>query len=269
MAKIRSVFAEDFFARYQLSMFFLLSYLLSWWSAPMMNGAIIPYGPMFAALIVLALVAGRPGLSAWRRRMTYWRVSWFWYLVSPAIVIGYQMAAYLILLGSGFPVASAPALPSLGVFLQLLFMGGQWEEPGWSAYALPLLLERYASRKNGTLKAVMILGVFRAIWHLPLFIYGHIQWFDIFIFAIAFQIIIAWLYLRSGGSIPVVMLFHFTSNLFGAVMYPVFDGSAHTAYYALFMTIATLIAAVIAVSVRGAGSPHNLQAPKPGIEIGG
>ena len=47
---------------YQLALFFLLSYLLSWWSAPLMNGAIIPYGPMFAALIVLALAVGRPSL---------------------------------------------------------------------------------------------------------------------------------------------------------------------------------------------------------------
>ena len=90
-----------------------------------------------------------------------------------------------------------------------------------------------------------MLGVFRAIWHLPLFLYGKMYWFDIFVFSFAFQIIIAWLYHRSGKSIPVVMLFHFVSNISGAVMFPVFVGAERLMFYALFMSLAALFALVL------------------------
>jgi hypothetical protein len=260
---------ENTFAKYQFPIFFLLSCLLSWWSAPFMNGAIIPYGPMLAALIVLAVSAGKQGVSKWWRGVTHWRVAWYWYLIGPAIIIGYQGVAFFINLLLGAPVASSPALPSMGVFLQLLIIGGQWEEPGWSGYALPKLLDRYTNRKNATLIAVLLLGVLRSIWHLPLFLYGHIPWFDIFIFVVAFQIITAWLYIRSGGSVPVVILFHFTSNLLGAIMSPVFTGAARTNYYALFMGLATMIAIVIAIFAKSVSTPQNSLARNQGVRIGG
>ena len=67
-------------------------------------------------------------------------------------------------------------------------------------------------------------------------------WFDIFVFSFAFQIIIAWLYDQSGGSVPVVMIFHFTSNIMGAVMAPVFAGIDRVTFLALFMSVAALFA---------------------------
>lgn len=250
----------NIFGRHPFPIFILLSCLLSWWSAPFANGSIIPYGPSVAALIVIALTAGKPGLRAWWRRVTNWRAAGYWYLVAPAIIIGYQGAAYYLNILFGATVASPPVLPSLALILQLAIIGGQWEEPGWSGYALPILLDRYANRKRGALIAVLILGVYRAIWHLPLFLYGHIPWFDIFIFAIAFQFIIAWLYIRSGGSVPVVMLFHFISNLLGAVMSPVFAGADRTSYYALFMGLASLVAVVIALFTFTKNGLQNLPA---------
>jgi hypothetical protein len=256
-------------AKYRLPMFFLLSYLLSWWSAPLTDGVIIPYGPIFATLIVLAVTAGRQGIRKWWRRITHWRVAWYWYLVGPAIIVGYQGAAFIINLLLRASIADFPTLPSMGVFLQLLIIGGLWEEPGWSGYALPQLLDRYTNRRNGALIAVVILGVFRAIWHLPLFLYGHIAWFDIFIFEIGFQIIIGWLYIRSGGSVPVVMLFHFTSNLLGTVMSPVFTGAARTNYYALFMGLAAMIAVVITIFAVTESRPQSLPAQDQGVESGG
>jgi hypothetical protein len=39
---------NNILARYQLPLFFLLSYLLSWWSAPLVDGQIIPHGPALA-----------------------------------------------------------------------------------------------------------------------------------------------------------------------------------------------------------------------------
>ena len=233
--------SQNFFAKYELPLFLLLTYALSWWSAPLMNGQIIPYGPTFAALIVLALAAGRQGLSAWWRRLTHWRVPAIWYLAGPVVILSYHIVGFLstLLLGAGFV---GPPHMSSGIFLELLFLGGLWEEPGWSGYLLPRMKERFQNHSNGLLIAALVTGVFRSIWHLPLFLYGHIAWFDIFIFSFAFQLLIAWVFYRSGGSVPAVMLLHFFSNLMGSFTFPMFAGADHMLYTALFMGAATLFA---------------------------
>jgi len=227
--------------RYDLAFFFLLTYLLSWWAAPFMKGVLIPYGPAIAAVIVTALTTGRKGLSEYWNRLANWRAGW-WYLIAPAIIIGYTGIAYAVNLWLGATVMQTPHWLTIGVFLQLLFLGGQWEEPGWTGFALPRMRERFAGHSNGLLSATLMVGVFRAIWHLPLFLYGKMPWFDIFVFSFAFQIIIAWLYDQSGGSVPVVMIFHFTSNIMGAVMAPVFAGIDRVTFLALFMSVAALFA---------------------------
>ena len=238
---------EGFLIKYQLPLFFVLTYLLSWWSAPLMNGQIIPYGPSLAALVVIAMTTGKIGLSQWWRRLTNWRVNWYWYVVGPAIIISYQGLAYIINLLSGAVVIQPPSLPSMGIVLELLLIGGMWEEPGWSGYALPELQKRFAKQRNGLLISALILGVFRALWHMPLYLSGNVYWFDLLFFEIAIQLIIAWLYNRSGGSVPVVMLFHLTSNILGSVMYPVFTGAERTTYYVIFMGLATLFAIALGV----------------------
>ena len=230
--------------RYELAFFFLLTYLLSWWSVPLMNGALIPQGPMFAAMIVIALTMGRLGWREYWKRLTNWRAGW-WYLIGPLVILGYSGIAFVINVLSGATLIEPPHWMSMGVFVQLLFFGGQWEEPGWTGYALPQLEERFAKHPNGALMAALVLGVFRALWHLPLFLGGKLYWFDIFVFSFAVQIIIAWLYHRSGRSVPAVMLFHFVSNLMGAILSPVFVGAEQLTFYAIFMSLAVLFAVTI------------------------
>lgn len=232
---------QNSFAKYELPLFLLLTYTLSWWSAPLMNGQIIPHGPAFAALIVLALSGGRQGLGAWWRRLTHWRVPAIWYLAGPVVILSYHIVGLVTTLLLGAEFVSPPGM-SLGIFLELLFLGGLWEEPGWSGYLLPKMKQRFENHPNALLIAALITGIFRSLWHLPLFIYGHIPWFDIFIFSFAFQIIIAWIFYRSGGSVPVTMLFHFVSNLMGAFTVRMFTGTDHTLYTAMFMFAATLFA---------------------------
>lgn len=227
--------------RYELAAFFLLTYLLSWWAAPLMNGALLPHGPMFAALILAGLTEGRAGVRAFWNRLMHFRAG-RWYLIGPAIILAYTIVGFFINLLAGATLVEVPRLLAMGVFLQLLFFGGQWEEPGWTGYALPRLEERFANRPHGVWIAALVLGIFRAIWHLPLFLYGKLYWFDIFFFSFAIQIIIAWLYHRSGKSVPAVMVFHFVSNVLGAIMSPVFAGAERMIFQALFMSLAGLVA---------------------------
>ena len=226
--------------RHELFAFFLLSYLLSWWLVPVMNGAMLPHGPALAAVIVIALTLGKNGLREYWKRLTNWRAGRF-YLIAPLIVVGYTAVAFILNLLTGATMVETPRLLSMGVFVQLLFFGGQWEELGWTGYALPKLQQRFADHPNGWLRAALILGVFRALWHLPLFLQGKMYWFDIFVFSFAIQIIIAWVYNRS-GSVPSVMLFHFVSNVLGAMTFAVFAGGERLTFYALFMSLAMLFA---------------------------
>ena len=233
----------SFIKHHPIVAFVTLTYLLSWWSAPFANGQIMPQGPAVAAVVVLAITSGRSGLRDLWQRITRWRVAWYWYVIGPGIIAGYIGGAYVLNLLMGANVNNPPHLPSMGTFLELLLLGGWLEEPGWSGYALPKLQGRFAKRPNGALMAALVTGVFRAIWHLPLFIYGHIPWFDVVASEIAIQLIIAWLFNRSGGSVLIVMLFHLASNLSGATINSsVFTGSEWTNYYALFVALQCMIA---------------------------
>lgn len=242
-------------ANYELPLFFLLTYLLSWWAAPLANGQLIPHGPTLAAIIVLAVTGGRGGLRVLWDRIAHRRVAWYWYLIGPAIVAGYMGAAAAINLALGAEASGSPAL-SWGLFLELVLLGGMWEEPGWTGYALPRLEEKFSGRPNGVLSAILLLGALRAIWHIPLWVYGHIPWFDVMIFAVVFQIIIAWLYHRSGGSVLVVMAFHLASNVVSAAMRTVFTGTAWTSYYIVFVALAAVVALVALRAMRTIEAPR-------------
>jgi len=233
-----------FLKRYAIVLFFPLAYLLSWWSilAPQARGGILPHGPAAAALILVALTEGRAGLSVWWKRITNWRVTWTWYLAAPAILIAFQLAAGLINLALGAtlqPLEWSKLWPSV---MMLVFLGGQWEELGWTAYALPKLQERFTNRP---LLASAILGALRAIWHLPLMFSGAIPWYDVLFLSFAFQFMISWLYHRTNGSALIVILFHFTSNVLGAATHQLFSGADWTRHYILFIAVTFVVTALL------------------------
>jgi hypothetical protein len=235
-----------------LTWFFVLAYALSWWSIPFAAGGILPYGPFAAAIIVLALTKGRIGLSQLFRSMTSWGGRWYWLLLGPALVIAYLLVALGLNLLAGAPAPDTSHLGSIGAsLLGLVLLGGMWEEPGWTGYALPALQDRYARRSFGLLRASLLMGVLRAGWHLPLVISGAIPWYDAVFFSMAFQFLITWLFNRTLGSVLVVMLFHLTSNVVGGgIMIPLFSGADQERYYLLFIATAWLLALPLAAANR-------------------
>ncbi len=158
---------------YELPAFFLLADVLSWLSAPFLHGGETTSGVAIAAQIVISVTLGAQGLCEYRKRLTNWRAGW-WYLIAPLIVIGYEGIGFFIHLAMGVKLVM-PHFDAAVPFLLLVLFGGQWEELGWTAYALPKLRERLAKRSNGSLIAVLVLGVFRMLWHLPLFLYGRMN----------------------------------------------------------------------------------------------
>jgi hypothetical protein len=234
-----------FVQRHALIFFIVLTYILSWWTVPFLHGGLFPYGPSLAALLVLALTEGRAGLAAWWCRLTHWRVPWMWYVIAPGIIIAIHLLGSVIniLLGAtAQPIAWSSVLSGI---IAILLVGGVWEEPGWSGYALPQLQAHYANRPSGMLIATAILGVMRSSWHLPLVLYGTIPWYDLVFFEVAMQFIISWLYNGSKGSVPVVMLLHLTSNSVGIFEHAVFTGADWLRNYILFVVLTTLLAIAI------------------------
>jgi hypothetical protein len=227
--------------RHPLTVFFGLTYILSWCSAPLSGGQIIPHGPAVAAVSVLALTEGRSGLRKLWLQMVKWRVSWRWYLIAPGIVVAYSLSAFLLNLLLGASITHADRLLSISflaaLFLELLLAGGTWEEPGWS-YGLAKLQARFADQPFGLLRASLVMAVLRMVWHIPLWFYGQVPVFEVLL-TIGFQFIITWLYNRTHGSILIVMLFHLTSNvLTGRILTPLFIGNDKLQYYALVAGLA-------------------------------
>ncbi len=233
--------------KYPLICFVVAAYALSWWSIPFAAGGIIPQGPFLAALLVLGLTRGRAGIRELFRRMTSWQGGWIWLLIAPGLVLLYLLPAFGLNLALGGTVSDTEHIGSLGpTILMLILLGGWWEEPGWTGFALPLLQDRRSGRPFGLLQASLIVGLIRAGWHLPLVISGAIPWFDALLFSIAFQFLITWLFNRTGGSVLIPMLFHLTSNVVGgAIVVPLFSGMDQDRFYILFVVIAWIPALLL------------------------
>jgi uncharacterized protein len=96
--------------RYPLITFFVLAYVFSWWPWPLyalglVPGAIISFGPFLAALVLLALTAGKAGVVALLRRMVRWRAAPLWYAVALLLPAGIALGATVlnVLLGAQPP----------------------------------------------------------------------------------------------------------------------------------------------------------------------
>ena len=144
------------------------------WSGRFFGGA-----PTIAAIIVVVLVWGRPGLRHLFSRLKPWRNGVTWregckvYGLMALIyagLIGFfttmvahygepdELKTYISVLG-GAPIAIYLTL-LLGT---LIDEGATLEELGWRGFALPLMLNRMAN----PLSASVLLGILWWLWHFP------------------------------------------------------------------------------------------------------
>ena len=201
-------------------------------------------GPLGGAFLVTALADGRPGLRRWAGRLWRWRVRWPWYALA---LVGVPV----LIVASGLPfsggVVQAPSLLALaavvpGLVLQV-FTTGLSEEPGWRDFALPRLQQRFSP-----LGAAAVLGPLWALWHLPLFLtdwggWPEAAWTDVlwFVgFCVTFNVVIAWVFNRTGQSLPVVVLLHVgvnnTVSMLWTEIYPQIPGEQMMAGLCLVST---------------------------------
>lgn len=201
--------------RQPLLVFFVLAFAITW--APVPLGVFMAAGPLLAALVVIAIVDGRPGLRELGSRMLRWRVGWQWY----AAAIGIPLA---VVLGSGGAnvLLGAPESPfrDLGISgLVLIFalrlvvpvFAPIGEEPGWRGFALPRLL---ADRSPFT--ATLILAPIVALWHVPLIFMASEDLAPILLVAtVAVTFFYTWLFIHTGGSVFITILAHAAEGTIG------------------------------------------------------
>lgn len=205
--------------QHSFAIFLVLTFALSWWPSPfnIEDLPILPLGPMLAALIVVPLADGWTGLKNLFRTSFRWRIGLRWYVVAITfpIVLSAVAAGVNILLGAPASMASWPT--SIAAYLsgvvEFFIFVALGEEIGFSAFALPRLLRRYS-----ILATVVILGLTRVLWHLPLFLVGETQW-PVAVLLFPTQLIFTWIFIRSRGSAFPLILAHLSIGTVGTTFF--------------------------------------------------
>jgi hypothetical protein len=170
------------------------------------------------------------------------------------IGVAFTAAGLNLLLGATAPAVIDWRQPLLALPDRLLF-SGMWEEPGWTGFALPLLLLHFAGRRHGVWIATALMAAIRIGWHLPLMFYGDIYWTDIAAI-LAAQLICVWFYLRTGRSVLPLMLLHLMNNVFsGDFVTRWFTGADWIQFYWLLAAVWCAVAALFLLvsKLRGHG----------------
>src|SRR5215213_1775824 len=177
-------------------------------------------GPSVAGILMTGLLYGRAGLREFRSRLLRWRVGARWYAVA-------LLTAPLLSVATLFALSltSSEYLPTIlttsdkGALLLLgivgTFVGGIFEELGWTGFATPTLLRRM---RYGVLATGLFVGVLWGVAHLPLYYWGAsgnlsgafllavvaanvLAWFP------PYRVLMVWVYDRT-GSLLLAMLMH-------------------------------------------------------------
>jgi membrane protease YdiL (CAAX protease family) len=193
-------------------------------------------GPFLSAFIMTGMTEGRAGIGRLLRRFVLWRVGLQWYLFALIGIPAIMVLSVVVLpgaLASFHGLAPLDPLPWLGLFVYNFFLGGPLgEEPGWRGFALPRL-----QRLHGPLVGTLILGPLWALWHLPVFWVP--AWnlpptiFNIVLFviaAIAFAIVMTWVFNNTQGSLLIAVLVHASFDMFLSTLNLLFPAPLVTDY---------------------------------------
>ena len=209
------------------------------------------FGVALPAFLVMAAIHGRAGIHDLASRSLRWRVHPRWYFIAllglPAGVILSASAIYglapLVALVDKGSLLFSRILPDLLLRIGLLNLA---EEIGWMGFLQARLQDRY-----GPLKAVALVEIPFALWHLPDLIVqtdGQLSLVLIYLGVLSIaqffgRVIVMWLYNNTHRSLLLVGLFHAahntTINLFVAEFIP---GTAETTF---FLTEGVVVVAAI------------------------
>jgi uncharacterized protein len=229
-------------------------------------------GPSVASILMTGLVYGREGLREFRSRLLKWRVGARWYAVALLTAPLLSVAVLLAL-----SLSSSEYLPTIlttsdkgALLLQGIvgtFVGGIFEELGWTGFATPTLLKRM---RYGVLGTGLIVGVLWGVIHLPVYYWGAsgdlsgalllavvaanvLAWFP------PYRVLMVWVYDRSGESLLVAMLMHGSATGSLVIFASLAPGWPLFIFTLLFGAVVWVVVGVVALGQGG----HLSQQPPP------
>ena len=261
-----------FLKRHSLVIGILLMFALTW-PIDLANSGIVPiqfpfivylflgWGFIFASVLMTGLTLGKEGVIALLRRYVQWRLGWQWYLaaflMTPSlIVLAVYVNAALVGAPPDFSTVMAHkifgASATLPLFLLPFFLVdliSNGEEIGWRGYVLPRLQSRYSA-----LTSTLILGVIWGFWHLPKYLshWNTVSFAWFIVHAMAYAVILTWLYNNTKGSLLLVAISHASSNAAGVFMPMANTVSGENMGTYIIFVLLEVITAVILVLATGA-----------------
>ena len=226
-------------SKYPLSIFFLLVFGLTWpfmivdglgsheilpFRLPLPLMLLMGYMPTLAAVIVTGMTKGKAGILELFKKLLIAKVGLRWIVFA---IFGYALVcagaiglanlsgeSSVSLLSESFPQFSSPVEMVISIvvmFIVLSLVNG--EELAWRGFALPRLQSKY-----NALISSLILGVFWALFHLPLFftLTGSSQadanflWF--LLSTVCLSIIFTWMFNHTRGSVLLAYILHGATN---------------------------------------------------------
>lgn len=164
--------------------------------------------PVLSSIVVLLFLRENQGIIELISKVKKFNMDIKMYLFAiftPNLILLFTYSIYAKIYNKQFEVTFL----SIGV-LTVQILGIVCEEIGWRGFMLPRLQRKYSALKSGT-----IVGLFWAVWHLPVYLIKENLIVSIlFIFAtVATSILITWIYNNSNGSIVTSILYHLSNNL--------------------------------------------------------
>ena len=199
--------------RHPVLTFFLLAYALCWAAIPWQS--FFAPGVLVAALIVVSLTEGVPGLKAMGSRLIRWRVSWIWYAIAIAVPLAVKFAAIGLNSALGAPV---PEIAEFSVWYGLPMaiainivnpLNAQLpEEASFRGWAQPKL-----QTTRTPLAATVLMAVGVTIWHIPFFMMPQFGSSPVEATAtVAVTFWYAWLFNHASGSSLITLIAHATEG---------------------------------------------------------
>jgi membrane protease YdiL (CAAX protease family) len=224
-------------------MFFILNFVFTWtfWIAALFFGGwtetlgfifyvIGGVGPLASALIVVGYSDGSSGIKNLFSRVVDFRsIQAKWLLLSFLIIFAPVFIASILeiaILGTWTAITNALAFFSQAsiVAISIIFnlIAVIFEEPGWRGVALESL-----QKKHTALSSSITVGIFWALWHLPLFVMPGTYQEAIGLGSIGFWLymgvipatstLITWFYNNSRESVLAAIIYHLLNNLAGEI----------------------------------------------------
>jgi membrane protease YdiL (CAAX protease family) len=251
--------------RHTLAVFFLLAFLLSWWTWPFValnpnSAPLLHFGVLFAAFITAGIAGGRSAIRDLIAAIIRWRVKPRWYVFALGVPVAAIVATAGVALGMGATLESLPRLAEgllllpVALVTTTLFAGPLSEEPGWRGIALPRM-----ARHLGSLGASLVLGGIWAAWHLPLLVSDPSNQREPIPFALAVisaSVVLTWVYASSGRSLFLAILFHGMFNSMAAAVLPAFAAADRVTLWWAFASVWVVIGIAFAVRLRGVRLEH-------------